>query len=423
MTSPADPAAAAWDAEYAAGRYASEQPVAFTSDILAAASQAGPARGLYIGCGNGRNYLPLVDGGLDLTGLDISGAAIAQLNARAPDRHDRLVHGGLSDLPAETTYPLVIGIQVFQHGDRATAHAHIRAAQQRRTPGGLFCLRVNATATDVWPRHEVTERHSDGGFTIQYLAGPKQGLLIHFFSSTEVNELFAGGYTPVLPLRLQGAGLLLNIIAELGRDRAELHRIVLTPRAPDHVQGAPALRERTGARILIHAAGAGWLSGGQVPASGRSGAGPALRPAPLRPAAGYRSHPDATLEDGELIAGSGGLRVIHTPGHSPGNMALPHESTRTVLAGDAVFHTRQARLRATHLPRRSRRSRRRRRADPADITAVGLLCWVRRLVDGPPREMGAGPTRLRAQTAPPHCLLPAAGLPYRRPFPARRALG
>jgi SAM-dependent methyltransferase len=130
MTSESDPAAVAWDAEYAAGRYASEQPVAFTSDILAAAHQAGATCGLYIGCGNGRNYLPLVSGGLDLTGLDISAAAIIQLTARAPDRRDSLVCGDLSTLPAEATYPLVIGIQVFQHGDRAAAHAHIRAARR-----------------------------------------------------------------------------------------------------------------------------------------------------------------------------------------------------------------------------------------------------------------------------------------------------
>jgi SAM-dependent methyltransferase len=203
MTSQPDPAAVAWDAEYAAGRYAREQPVAFTRDILAAARQARATHGLYIGCGNGRNYLPLVTGGLDLTGLDISAAAIAQLTTRVPDRHDRLIHGDLSALPAGTTYQLVIGIQVFQHGDRTTAHAHIRAAQQRLAPGGLFCLRVNATTTDVWPEHEVTERHPDGGLTVRYLAGPKQGLLIHFFTSTELDVLSGAGFTPLLPLRLR----------------------------------------------------------------------------------------------------------------------------------------------------------------------------------------------------------------------------
>jgi SAM-dependent methyltransferase len=172
MTGESGQAAAAWDAEYAAGRYAGEPPVALVGDILAAAREAGLTRGLYIGCGNGRNYLPLVAEGLDLTGLDVSAAAIAQLSARAPDRRDRLVHGDLSVLPAATTYPLVIGIQVFQHGDRAAAHAHIRAAQRRLAPGGVFCLRVNATATDVWPGHEVTERHPDGGSPSATSPGP-----------------------------------------------------------------------------------------------------------------------------------------------------------------------------------------------------------------------------------------------------------
>lgn len=90
---------------------------------------------------------------------------------------------------------------MFQHGDRA-AHAHIRAAQDRLTPRGLFCLRVNATATDVWPRHEVTEQYPDGGFTVRYLTGPKQGLLIHFFTAAELSGLSAGAFTPVLPPRL-----------------------------------------------------------------------------------------------------------------------------------------------------------------------------------------------------------------------------
>lgn len=93
-------AAAAWDAEYQAGRYAGEPPVPFTQDFLAAARAAGITAGLYIGCGNGRNYLPLTAVGLDLTGLDISAAAIAQLTARAPQRRHQLIHGDLTTLPA-----------------------------------------------------------------------------------------------------------------------------------------------------------------------------------------------------------------------------------------------------------------------------------------------------------------------------------
>ncbi len=197
-----DGAAAAWNAEYRAGRYRHEPPVAFTEDILAAARASGLTRGIYVGCGNGRNYLPLVAGGLDLTGLDISAAAITQLATRAPRRRRNLICGDLTTLPPAATYPLVIGIQVFQHGDRAAAHAHIRSAQRRVAAGGLFCLRVNATGTDIWPEHEVTEQYPDGGLTIRYLTGPKRNLHIHFFSAAELDSLLCAGFEPVMPPRL-----------------------------------------------------------------------------------------------------------------------------------------------------------------------------------------------------------------------------
>jgi SAM-dependent methyltransferase len=198
MTDPA--VAAAWDAEYAAGRYLGDAPVMFVRDILRAARDARLTSGLYVGCGNGRNYLPLTAGGLDLTGLDLSAAALAQLAARLAGA--RLVCGDLSCLAASAVFPLVIGIQVFQHGDRATAHGQLRRAAGHVAPGGLLCVRVNAAGTDVWPAHEITERHADGGFTVRYLAGAKRGLQVRFFGEAELAGLIAAGFAPVLPLRV-----------------------------------------------------------------------------------------------------------------------------------------------------------------------------------------------------------------------------
>jgi SAM-dependent methyltransferase len=194
---------ASWDAEYTAGRYLDEPAVPFARDIITAARAAGLTSGLYVGCGNGRNYLPLVESGLDLTGIDISAVAIRQLAGHVPGRRDRLIHGDLTALPPGAEYPLVIGIQVFQHGDRATAWASIEAAQAKLAAGGLFCLRVNAADTDPWPAHEVTGRDDDGGFTVRYLAGPKRGLPVHFFAAAELARLFGSGFEPVLPPRLQ----------------------------------------------------------------------------------------------------------------------------------------------------------------------------------------------------------------------------
>lgn len=192
---------ASWEAEYQTGRYRDEPAVPFTADILAAARAHGVSRGLYVGCGNGRNFVPLSQAGLELTGVDLSATALEQLAERAPQYAGRLIHGDLSAVSGP--YDLVIGIQVFQHGDRATTHAALAAARGLLRPGGLFCLRVNAVGTDLWPAHEVTETGQDGGFTIRYLAGSKTGLAIHYFSEAELGALFSPPrFEPVLPLRI-----------------------------------------------------------------------------------------------------------------------------------------------------------------------------------------------------------------------------
>ena len=60
----AEPVASRWDSEYRAGRYVAERPLPFVDQILStlrARPGAMAGVGLYVGCGNGRNYVPLVD--------------------------------------------------------------------------------------------------------------------------------------------------------------------------------------------------------------------------------------------------------------------------------------------------------------------------------------------------------------------------
>jgi Methyltransferase domain len=196
-------AEAAWDREYELGRYRDEPPLAFVEDIVIAARSLGPgpASGLYVGCGNGRNFVPLLKRGIELTGLDISATAIAQLRERLPERSHTLIHGDLTSTALSDSYPIVIGIQVFQHGSRAESHSQLALAKSLVAAGGSFCLRVNATSTDIWPTHEVVERSTVDGFTVRYLVGPKEGMLIHFFSRREIEGLFVGWHVEV-PLRL-----------------------------------------------------------------------------------------------------------------------------------------------------------------------------------------------------------------------------
>ncbi|HEX4250400.1 MAG TPA: MBL fold metallo-hydrolase [Pseudonocardia sp.] len=132
------------------------------------------------------------------------------------------------------------------------------------------------------------------------------------------------------PARIEAA------VTEFGRAITDIRRVVITHAHPDHVRGAAELRARSGAQVLIHRADAEWLRTGRVPPEGRSGRlGRLVDRVPLlhwRPL-----EPDGALADGDYVGDSSGLRVIHTPGHTPGHIALLHEPTETVLVGDAIF--------------------------------------------------------------------------------------
>ncbi|GGK87109.1 hypothetical protein GCM10012284_21520 [Mangrovihabitans endophyticus] len=87
--------------------------------------------------------------------------------------------------------------------------------------------------------------------------------------------------------------------------------IVLTHAHDDHVRVAPELARRTGAPMFLH---------------------------PLEEPLWRLTHPDVpmprALSDGEQI---GALRVIHTPGHSPGAVCLYAAELGAVFTGDTLF--------------------------------------------------------------------------------------
>lgn len=198
-------AAIFWDAEFHRGRWASAKPIAFTGEVVAAARAAGIGDGLYVGCGNGRNYIAMVQAGLDLIGLDISPVAIDQLADRLPARHDRLVVGDLSALPDGATYLLVVAIQVLHHGDRAQAQRLLTATCARVAPGGILAIGIETVGTDVYENHEVLERADDGSYTVRYLEQGR-GLTVHFRTVQGVHaELTAAGLVPETLLKPRSA--------------------------------------------------------------------------------------------------------------------------------------------------------------------------------------------------------------------------
>lgn len=190
-----------WNNVYQSGdKYKGESPIPFTKTIVDTLRIHNPktGKGLYIGCGNGRNYIPLVDQGLDLIGLDISDTALKEISNLRPECSDKLVASSFSDYYSTEQFDYVIAIQVFQHGNYDEVKKNFQKVAGALNPGGLFFLRNRSTESILDEEYELIERTSNGGFTIRYLSGSKRGLEIHFLSEGEIDELINVQFKPLI---------------------------------------------------------------------------------------------------------------------------------------------------------------------------------------------------------------------------------
>ena len=193
-----------WDAEYRRGRYAGEPPIPFLETIettLRDRGLSGVGAGLYVGCGNGRNYLPLVDAGFTPYGLDVSQEALRALAAQRPAIAPYLICQDFRRFQSARAFGYVIALQVFQHGRARDCRAYFEKVAALLRPGGLFFLRVNSVSTQIYHVHSVIERDQWGGMTIRYREGPKRGLAVHFYSREELGARTLEHFQPVGELR------------------------------------------------------------------------------------------------------------------------------------------------------------------------------------------------------------------------------
>jgi 2-polyprenyl-3-methyl-5-hydroxy-6-metoxy-1,4-benzoquinol methylase len=179
-----------WDKEYAEGRYNGEPPLRFTQQIIEdVKTNHKDGLGLYVGCGNGRNYIPMLDNGLRVHGADISQNGLNEIIEKRPWAERRLATYDFKNSNAARIFDYIAAIQVFQHGTIEDVNQYFSKAYQALKPEGSLYLRVNSTATEMIYNFDLVEETKQKGATILYKEGPKTGQNIHFYTSEELLDL------------------------------------------------------------------------------------------------------------------------------------------------------------------------------------------------------------------------------------------
>ena len=141
-------------------------------------------------------------------------------------------------------------------------------------------------------------------------------------------------------LRLSGPRAM-AALAWIGSDPSDVTRLLLTHAHTDHAGGAAYVAGRTGRTaqgVGVHADDADSVRTGVAPRPGSRLGRLTARFQGFTPLA-----VDEELTDGQVLPDAGGLRVIHTPGHSPGHVAYLHEPTGVLVTGDSIFNLRRLR--------------------------------------------------------------------------------
>ena len=131
---------------------------------------------------------------------------------------------------------------------------------------------------------------------------------------------------------------IVRALSALGKHPRDVQRILLTHAHFDHASGAAQLvSESAAVGVDVHADDAGYIeSGTRAPGDLTKSSGRLMSRTPwgdFRPTAVAQR-----LHDGDELPVGGGLRVMHTPGHTPGHISLLHPDSGVLITGDSIFN-------------------------------------------------------------------------------------
>jgi glyoxylase-like metal-dependent hydrolase (beta-lactamase superfamily II) len=139
--------------------------------------------------------------------------------------------------------------------------------------------------------------------------------------------------------------ILENYLLDIGYDIKSVKRIILTHIHVDHSQAANEVKRKSGARIYSHWIEARYLAH-DPPYMGPPSTQDSIKKLEklgvslkslTKEYGSLEVEPisvDEQVSDGDMI---GSLKVIHTPGHTPGHISLYYEKDKLLLGADSIY--------------------------------------------------------------------------------------
>jgi glyoxylase-like metal-dependent hydrolase (beta-lactamase superfamily II) len=151
--------------------------------------------------------------------------------------------------------------------------------------------------------------------------------------------------TLIDPSFLSQLPILEKYLLNVGYDIKNVRHIILTHVHVDHSQAANEIKKRSGAKIYSHWIESRYLSHDppyQGPPTTQDTVdkleklGVSMK-ALIKEYGSFEVEPtrvDEQVSDGDMI---GSLKVIHTPGHTPGHISLYYEKDKLLLGADSIY--------------------------------------------------------------------------------------